>query len=155
MKQWVSMPNVIGKVKSFSKDLYKKYDEPARKKVKEILGDFIIDNPNIYQQDFIINSDKIKYKYLEIQVCSDWINKYPYDKIFVYARKLKYSDDTLFLTISKNLKYGYLFKFENIKEAKPKRKKKYSREFIYEIPIENALHVYIDYLDTLTFYMYA
>lgn len=152
MSKWTKIKNIKGCVKKYSDTLMKKYDEPIRNKLKNILGNFIKDNPDIYQQDFIITNSKCRYKYLEVQICSRWINDYPYDKLFVYARKLKYSDDTLFLTVSKNLMYGYVFRQIDI-DKKPKRFKKYSREYIYNIPWNKTFKVNINYLDELFFLM--
>ena len=44
--------------------MHDKYDIPARKKLLEVLGDFIEEHPDPYKQDFIIKSDTCKYKYL-------------------------------------------------------------------------------------------
>lgn len=153
MPKWTKLDNVKGQIRCFNEKLLKRYDEPIRNKLKNILGDFILDNPDIYQQDFIINSDECRFKYLEVQICAKWINDYPYDNLTVYARKLKYDKDTLFLTVSKTLHEGYLFSYESIEKNNPKRVKKYSREFVYNVPWNKALKVYIDNLDELTFIM--
>jgi hypothetical protein len=127
--------DIFGKHKSFDKKLYEKYDIPARNKIKEILGDYVLDNPNIYEQDMIINSETCKYKYLEIQVCSKWITptfpkKYPY----IYERKKRYGKNTLFITFNKWLTRAHLFDIHTLVNEKPTRIKKYSRIFVYEIP---------------------
>jgi len=146
--------NLIGKRRIFSKYMHDKYDIPAREKIKKVLGDIICDNPDIYQQDMIIKSDMCKYKYLELQVCADWVNdRYPYPNLFVYERKAKYGNDTLYLTMSKFLRKGKLFDRKSFSN-KPRRLKKYSREFVYDIPDNKVIDVYIDHLDeaTLAFY---
>ena len=146
------LPNVIGKVTKFNHKLYEKYDIPARDKIKSILGNYVYEHPNELSQDMIINSDNCKYRYLELQVCATWINKdYPYSTVFLYARKLKYNSDTLFLTLNKKLKYGYLFDTTGVDRTKPRRLKKYSREFVYDIPWEDVVYVSIDDMDTLCF----
>src|SRR5438132_1694419 len=98
---------VPGKIKKFSHKLYEKYDIPARRIIKERLGEQVADNPNIYDQDMILNMPNCKYKYLELQVCTKWTgDKYPYDKPFVYARKKLFSDDTLFLILNRHMTSG-------------------------------------------------
>ena len=154
MGKYKIYPGVKGKVQQFNEELLKKFDEPARKKVKEVLGDFVIDNPDPYAQDMIIKSDNCKYKYLELQVCNQWITEpYPYARVYIYARKIKYDNDTLFLTLSKNMQWGYLFDTSEIKkyDIQPRRFKKYSREFVYDIPWHRVTKVYMKTLDTLTF----
>lgn len=139
----------------FSKKLFDKYDIPARQKLKEVLGDFIEDNPDQYKQDFIIKSDICKYKYLEVQVCAGWINeKYPMDTLWVYSRKSVYPSDTLFITLSKNLKYGYIFDADSFKDVKPRRLKKYSREMVYDIPWGRLMKIFIETLDKETIELY-
>lgn len=145
---------IQGKVKCFDEELLKKFDFPARNKIKQIMGSFVADNPEEHGQDLLITSNNCKYKYLELQVCAQWVNeKYPYDKLFIYARKIKYNSDTLFMTLSRNLKWGYLFDTYKIKKEKvnPRRFKKYSREFVYDIPWCHTVPVSIDNLDELTF----
>ena len=51
--------------KLFDEQLFNQYDKPPRRKLKEILGNFVSDNPNIYKQDLIINSKTCKYKFIE------------------------------------------------------------------------------------------
>lgn len=145
---------VQGKVKCFDDNLLQKFDVPARDKVKEVLGEFVADNPDQFGQDLLFTSNKCKYKYLELQVCAQWVNeKYPYDKLYIYARKIKYDKDTLFMTLSRNLKWGYLFDTQKIKkeENTPRRFKKYSREFVYDIPWHHSVPITMDTLDEFTF----
>lgn len=137
---------MIGKRNKFDQHLFNKYDPPAREKVKACLGDFVCDNPNIYGEDMIIKSDTCRYKYLELQVCANWFtDEFPYQLPFVYARKAMYSDKTLFLILDKNFTKGLLFGKESLND-KPKRRQKYSREFIYEVPWKNVMRVYLDFL---------
>src|ERR1700744_4574759 len=78
---------LIGKNKKFSQQLYEKYDLPARELIKSKLGDKVKDNPDIYAEDMIIVDPECKYKYIELQVCTDWIGEtYPYKYPFVYER---------------------------------------------------------------------
>ncbi len=151
MGKYFDNKKIVGLHKKFDEKLHKKYDIPARNKIKEVLGDFINCNPNKFAQDFIINSDECKYKYLEIQVCSTWVNeKYPHKNVFVYARKSLYGPDTLFLTINKFNTRGYVFDANSFSDAKPRRLKKYSREFVYDIPWNKVMYVCIDNLDKET-----
>lgn len=145
---------IEGKTKAFDEYLLNKYDAPAKEKVKCALGNFVIDNPDIYSQDLIITSDKCRYKYLELQVCTQWIgDKYPHDKVFIYARKIKYGADTLFLTLNRHMTKGFLFDTTKIKKEniKPRRLKKYSREYVYDIPWNQIIPIYLDNIDILTF----
>ena len=153
--KYIKFNNVVGLCKRFDPELLERYDTPARNKIKEILGDFVLDNPNIYEQDLIINSPTCKYKYLELQVCSSWVGKnFPYPKLYIFARKARYGKDTLFLTINKFLTRGYLFDAESIKDVKPRRVKKYSRMFVYDVPWHRAMLVYFEDLDRETIEMY-
>ena len=139
----------------FNKKLYEKYDIPARQRLKEVLGDFIYDHPDQYKQDFVIKSDTCKYKYLEVQVCSKWINeKYSMDTVWVYARKSVYNSDTLFITLSKNLKFGFIFDANSFKDLKPRRLQKYSREYVYDVPWNKVMKITVDSLDKETIELY-
>lgn len=142
----------IGHIKVFSTELFNKYDVTARDKLKSVLGDYLKDNPNKYQQDFIINSKVCRYKYLEVQVCASWNGiAYPNEKLHIYERKKHYINDTLFITLSNDLSRAYLFDLSKVNLNKPSRLKKYSREFVYYIPLTDALLVSVDNLDHLTF----
>jgi hypothetical protein len=139
----------------FSESLHEKYDIPARNRLLDVLKDFITEHPDKYKQDFIITSETCKYKYLEVQVSSAWINEaYPYPKLWVYARKSVYGTDTLFITLSKNLKYGFIFDAESFKNVKKRRMEKYSREYVYDIPWNRIMKVCVDNLDKETIELY-
>lgn len=144
-----------GVCRKFNKKDFDKYDTPARKVVKDKLGDYVQDNPNIYKQDMLIPSPNCRYNFLEIQVCAGWVEEeYPFDTVYIYERKAVYDSDTLFLTLSSNLKYGFLFEYNSIKKITPRRLKKYSREFVYDIPWSKVLKVYIEHLDKETLELY-
>jgi hypothetical protein len=148
---------LIGVHRRFNDKMFNKYDIPARNKIKEQLGNFVKDNRNIYGQDLIINSPTCKYKYLEIQVCINWINTddiYPYKNVCIYERKAHYGSDTLFLTLNKNMTSGYLFDHDSFATSKPRRLKKYSREYVYDIPWNKVMKVYTQYLDKETIESY-
>ena len=147
-QKYIKYDSVPGLCKRFDKNLLDKFDAPARAKIKEILGEFVQDNPNIYEQDLIIVSPTCKYKFLELQVCTNWINqKFPYDYVYLYARKARYGKDTIFMTINRFLSRAYLFDYASIEGIKPKRIKKYSRTFVYHIPWRKALYVDLELLD--------
>ena len=155
MSKYVCNYNLQGKHKAFDQRLYDKYDVPARDKIKATLCDFVIDNPDIYKQDLIITDVNCKYKYIELQVCSSWIgDKYPHDKVFIYERKSVYGEDTLFLTLNYDLSKGYIFSAKCLKDIKPRRIKKYGREFVYDIPWNKIMPVLIDELTAETIKMY-
>lgn len=139
-----------GMRKKFDKDMHDKYDIPARNALKEVLGDYISDHPDDKAQDMVINSKTCRYKYLEVQVISDWIETFPHDNMFVYERKGRYGDDTLFITLNRPCTLGYIFDRKTFAD-KPRRIKKWSREFIYDIPLNRCMLVGISTLDELTF----
>jgi hypothetical protein len=145
----------IGKIKKFNQKLYDKYDTPARAIVKEILGDNVEDNPDIYNEDMILKIDNCKYKYLELQVCVNWIDeKYPYSKPFVYARKSKFSEDTLFLILNKAMTHGLIFDRKSLLDI-PRRLKLYSRYFVYEVPWYRVMRINLEVMSIETFQLYA
>lgn len=140
-----------GKIQKFNNVLFEKYDIPARQKIKDVLKEYIKDNPDKYGADMIIKSEKCKYKYLELQVCTQWRDdKFPYKNMYIWVRKGKYNNDTLFLTLSRDLSMGYLFDISKLDKDKPKRFKKYSRQFIYDIPWNQVMLVYMDYFTEKT-----
>lgn len=146
---------VIGLCRKFDEKLLIKYDYPARDRIKEILGDYVSDHPDPYAQDLVINSKTCKYKYLELQVCSYWEKtEFPEKNVFVYARKARYGDDTLLLTLNKFLTRGYLFCASALKNIKPERIRKYSRDYVYFIPWNQVVPIYLDTLDKETFELF-
>lgn len=143
-----------GKIKKFDMRLYEKYDLPARELLKQKLGNNVQDNPDIYAQDLLLIIDKCKYKYIELQVCTTWVNdKYPYQCPFVYERKASFSNDTLFIVLNKNMSKGLLFDRESLNK-KPRRLKKFSRTFVYETPWHRIIEFYFDYFDADTILSY-
>lgn len=148
MSKYIYDRNIVGKHSVFNQKLSDIYDTPARNKVKQVLGDFVKDHPIENQQDLIITDEECKYRFLELQVCSNWIfPRYPYPYPYIFARKYKYQNDTLFLTLNKQMDKGYIFDAESFKNVKPRRLKKYSREFVYDIPWHRVLQVEMDSLD--------
>ena len=131
--------------KIFDEQLFKQYDIPPRKKIKEILGNFISDNPDPYKQDFVINSQECKYQFIEFQVCVNWKDDYPYDFLYIYERKRKYGDDTLFLTLNKNFTKGYLFDTSKINNFR--NLDKYPNVWVYTIPLNDATFINLLLLD--------
>lgn len=128
---------------------------PARTKIKEILGDFVKDNENEFQQDLIITDPECRYKYLEIQVCAGWLNgPYPYETLTIYERKQHYGLDTLFMTLNKNLTHCYIFDRKSFSDTKLHRLKKYSREYVYDVPWSKALKIDLECLDAFTINLY-
>lgn len=144
----------IGKRKKFSKELSDKYDDPARSRIKEVLGNAVIDNPNPKGADMLIVHPGTKHKYLELQICSNWFgNRFPYDKVYIFARKLvNHGPDTLFLVMNRPMDRGYLFSIDDndFKFLKKRRLKKWSREWVYDIPWHMCMECTVDDLDTFT-----
>jgi len=125
--------------KLFDEQLFNQYDKPPRRKLKEILGNFVSDNPNIYKQDLIINSKTCKYKFIEFQVCTQWTDKYPYKFLYIYERKKKYGEDTLFITFNKKFTKVYLFDVNGIENFR--NLDKYPSVWVYTIPLYKAKYV--------------
>src|SRR3990172_2816883 len=127
MSKYIFDSRLKGKHSCFNVELYNKYDRPAREKIKQALGTFVKDNPDLYKQDLVITDKKFKYKYIELQVCTAWINEdFPHDKVYIYERKNIYGSDTLFMVLNKELTKGYIFDGLSYDYHKPKRLKKYS-----------------------------
>ena len=104
MGKYIFNNSLKGKHKAFDKRLFNLYDRPARDKIKKVLKDFVIDNPNQYEQDLIITDPNYKYKFIELQVCTSWIGEnYPFDNVFIYERKYHHNNDTIFITLNKNM----------------------------------------------------
>ena len=138
-------------IKKFNPKLFEKYDVPARRKIKEVLGPLVKDHPDPYAADLLLKIEGCKYKYLEVQVCASWQqHKYPYKKFTVAARKGRYGPNTLLLTLSRNLARGYLFDTSCMKPGNLRRLKKYSREFVYVLPWSQVCEIYTETLDADT-----
>ena len=147
-KKYKDDPVLKGKRRIFNQELLEKFDIPARKIIKEKLGDNVIDNPDEYQQDLIVTDKNCKYKFIEIQVISQWIyEKYPYNTLYLYERKAKYDDDTLFITLNRNFTAGYIFDRKSINGIKPRRLIKYHREFIYDVPWRQVINFQVEDLN--------
>jgi hypothetical protein len=141
-KTLIKINGISGSVKKFDEKLHSKFDIEARNVLKDLLKDNIIDNPNIYKEDMIFNVKTMKkfpYNFLEVQVCGIWSeDKYPYNYPFVYARKMVFSDDTLFVTFNKFLSKVIIFS-KNAIDTKPSKLKKYDRENIHYVGWNKAM----------------
>jgi hypothetical protein len=136
-----------GKIKKFDENLYNKYDQPAREILKEKLGDCIKDNPDIYAEDMLLDLKGCKYKFIEIQVCAEWFTEiFPHKTPFVFERKGHFSDKTLFVMFDKTMTKGLLFDRLSLVK-KPRRVRKYSRIFVYDVPWNRVVKFETDFLD--------
>lgn len=132
---------IAGKVKKFDEKLHSKYDIAARHALKCIFEDAVIENEDIYGEDMIFNIEKFPYKYLEVQVFSNWCtDKFPYSYPFVYARKMKFSDDTLFITFNKHYTEAIIFGKKSI-DKNESRLKKYARECVHFVSWNKAMQL--------------
>jgi hypothetical protein len=124
-------PGVEGKTRDFNEKLHERYDVNAREVTKSRLKNYVIDNPNKYGEDLIITNINLSYIYIEVQVCGTWKenNRFPYLFPFVYARKMKFSNKTLFITYNNNYTEFILFSYNAISKT-PSRLKKYDREMV-------------------------
>ena len=155
MGKYIFDTNLKGKHSKFNRELYEKYDLPAREKIKKQLGNFVMDNPDEFKQDLIITDKNFKYKYIELQVCTTWVgDTFPFDNVYIYERKNHYGADTLFITLDKHMTKGYIFDGQSYDATKMKRIKKYSREFIYPIHWHRIMPIIIDTLTQFDIEMY-
>lgn len=154
MSKFIYDPQTVGKHTIFNQQMSDMYDIPAREKVKTALGDFVIDNPVLNKQDMVITDPQCKYRFLELQVCTSWINNFPYPNVYIYARKYKYNHNTLFLTLNKYMDKGYIFDMASLDNVKPTRLRKWSREFIYNVPWNRVMYVEMADLDKETVMLY-
>ena len=155
MGKYIYDPRLKGKHSAFNEELFKKYDIPARDRIKRALGDFVIDNPDIYKQDLIVTDETFKYKYIELQVCTGWIgNTFPFSKVYIYERKSCYDNDTLFITLNHDLSNCYVFDAASFKGTEPRRIKKYAREYVYDIPWNRIMPVPTNLLTENSLRMY-
>jgi hypothetical protein len=142
------MNGISGSVKKFDKKLHTKYDIEARELLKNILGNDIQDNDDIYGEDMIFTiqnnqhpTKKFPFKYLEVQVFSQWSeSNFPYSFPFVYARKMRFSRSTLFVTFNKFLSEAIIFSRNSIDEN-PSRLKKYDRECVNYVRWNKAMRL--------------
>lgn len=145
---------VVGKVAGFSQKIHDKYDIDGRNMVKKCLNDNIIDNPDIYGVDMILSKSNFIYKFIEVQVYVCWnTDEFPYAKPYIYARKMRYGNDTLFVAFNKDLTKVLLFGRNKIID-KPERLKKYDREFVYYVNWYNVMKLNVEdfTIDTIKLY---
>lgn len=137
--KYKKMTGMMGKIKRFDQGLSDTFDTKSREIIKKILGGYVDDNPNKYGEDMIVIDKTIPYDYIELQVYGKWIGKqFPYDMPFVYERKLKFCDRTLFICF--NSKYDELIMFSRTSiHPKKYRVKKYSREMMCYVPWNRAM----------------
>lgn len=131
-REYKKINGISGNVAKFDQNAFNKYDVEARRVIKNMLGDCVDDNPNTYGEDMIFTNKKFPYKYLELQVCALWEDKYPFTYPFVYARKMKFSGDTLFMTFNKYFSQIIMFERNSISNT-PSRLKKYDRELVHYV----------------------
>lgn len=140
-KSYRKIAGVPGKVTKFDEKLHEKYDIPAREMIKNILGDLVKENEDIYGEDLIFTKEKFPYKYLEVQVFSKWeTDSFPYKYPFVYSRKMRFSDDTLFVTFNKHYTEFVMFGKKCI-DKNESRLRKYSRECVNFVSWNKAVRL--------------
>lgn len=137
---------MVGKIKIFDQELSDRYDKRSRVIVKSKLGPAVRNNPDKYAEDMIVVTKRIPYGYIELQVYGKWTeDKFPYDSPFIYERKLKFCETTLFICF--NASYDKLVMFSRTSvHPKRYRVKKYSREFIHYVPWSKAITLDTDKL---------
>lgn len=150
-------PKAIGKRKDFDQELSDRYDTPARLRIKEVLGDMIRDNPDKTGADMLINCKGCRFKYLELQICANWWqgHRFPHPRVYIFARKIHYGPDTLFLVMNRDMSEGYLFSIgkEDYEQLRKRRLRKWSREWVYELPWRMCCRCTVGDLDEMTLQM--
>lgn len=129
-REYRKIEGITGKVTKFDQTLYDKYDVGARNVIKHVLGNLIKDNEDQYGEDMIFTTKGFPYKYLELQVCAHWEDDYPYELPFIYARKMRFSKRTLFLTFNRHFTKCIIFGREYVSDTLS-RLKKYDREHVH------------------------
>ena len=144
---------IAGKIKKFNKKLCDKYDIKSREIIRLIFGDAVADNPNIYGEDMIVTNTQIPYQYIELQVYGKWESKYPFISPYIYSRKMKFSNSTLFICFNSTYEKMILFGRPFVNPNKH-RLQKYSREYIHYIPWSHAMIINTNKLsiDTISEY---
>lgn len=128
-----------GKIKVFDQRLADRYDVKPRSIIKEKLGELIIDNPDKYGEDMVVLTDEIPYGYIELQVYGKWKEEeFPYESPFVYERKMKFCETTLFICFNSTYEKLVMFSRDSV-HPKRYRAKKYSREFVHYVPWNKAM----------------
>jgi hypothetical protein len=132
-REYRNIDGITGKVTKFDQKLFDKYDVRARVITKNVLKDAVKDNEDEYGEDMIFTIKKFPYKYLELQVCALWENDYPFEYPFIYARKMRFSKKTLFLTFNRYFTQVIIFGRDSVSETQS-RLKKYDREHVHFVP---------------------
>lgn len=144
--EYINIAGVNGKVKKFDEKLHSKYDIEARNVLKKTLGDSIKDNDDIYGEDMIFTEKNFPFKYLEVQVFATWDSeKFPYIQPFVYARKMRFSKSTLFVTFNRYFSEIIIFGRDCLSE-KSYRLKKYEKEMVNYVPWGSTMRIHINKL---------
>jgi hypothetical protein len=137
-------PSLEGYIKVFEPKLLEKYDKKCRLIIKTKLGDCAIDNPNIYAEDLIVTNNDIPYEYIELQVYGQWKGKNDlYFTPFVFERKMKMSDLTLFICFSADYKRVVMFSKKTLTKLRYKILK-YPYEMVHYVISGCAMFLNID-----------
>jgi hypothetical protein len=139
VQKFKKMKGMVGKIKVFDQELSDRYDKRSRVIIKSKLGPAVKNNPDKYGEDMIVVTDRIPYEYIELQVYGMWIDDtFPYESPFVYERKLKFRDTTLFICFNASYDKVVMFSRTAI-HSKRYRIKKYSREYVHYVPWFKAI----------------
>lgn len=128
-----------GEIKVFDQNLFDRYDKTSRVIIKKKLEGFVMDNPDIYGEDIIVTSDDIPYEYIELQVYGKWNSQnYPYFTPFVFERKMRLAESTLFICFSADYKRIVMFSKKVLTKKKYKIKN-YPQELIHYVTVGRAV----------------
>lgn len=141
-----NFPGMLGKLKKFNATLSKKYDKKARDIIKSCLKDGVMDNPSTYGEDMLVITNRIPYGYIELQVYGKWIDKFPYPAPFVFERKMRFDNDTLFVCFNASFDQVLIFSKRCICNQKV-RSETYFDEYIHYVPWRNVIQSKVEKLN--------
>jgi len=136
----VVLPGIKGRIKAFDENLNNTFDTKARDFLKNKLNENVIDNPDKYGEDMIVVNEEIPFKYIELQVYGKWKEGFPYGKPFIYERKMRFCENTLFICFNYDLTKILMFSKSSI-DTNKYRAEKYSREYIHYIPWNKVFQI--------------
>jgi len=142
----ITREGIQGKTKKFSQKKFDHFDNIPRQIIKNIFPDYVKDNNNIYGEDLILSHDKLPWDYIEVQVCGIWNDKYPYSNPFIYARKMIFSDKTLFITFNKLYDQVIIFS-KKVINMNPCKLKKFDREIVYFVDWNHVIQTKVSNLN--------
>lgn len=136
--------------KRFCKELYSANDSLARTAGKKYWSSFgyeVIDNPDKYGPDLIVNTKYEKF-YSEVEIKKVWSgSEFKYDTLQIPARKEKFTVldmPCVFLVFNNEQTHAFVCSSQSLVDS-PKvevpNKYVYKGEFFYQVPVTSLLQV--------------